>query len=63
MSIHPGCGVGQVVVAASGGGRGRECVTPYFRGDMEAVSTIAKSGLDVFAHNVETVERLEMYKM
>lgn len=35
-----------------------ECLVPDFRGDMEAVKTIANSGLDVFAHNIETVEEL-----
>ena len=28
---------------------------PDFQGDIEAVRTIAASGLDVYAHNVETV--------
>ncbi|KAG2489706.1 hypothetical protein HYH03_011813 [Edaphochlamys debaryana] len=36
-----------------------ECLTPDFRGDLEAVKMLAGSGLDVFAHNVETVERLQ----
>ena len=36
-----------------------ECLTPDFRGDLEAVATVVRSGLDVFAHNVETVERLQ----
>lgn len=36
-----------------------ECLTPDFRGDMAAVQHLASSGLDVFAHNVETVERLQ----
>jgi len=35
-----------------------ECLTPDFRGDLEAVSVVADSGLDVYAHNMETVERL-----
>lgn len=35
-----------------------ECLVPDFRGDKEAVRTIAFSGLDVFAHNIETVENL-----
>ncbi len=34
-----------------------EALVPDFSGDKECVSTIVKSGLDVFAHNVETVER------
>lgn len=36
-----------------------ECLTPDFRGDMGLVETVALSGLDVFAHNLETVERLQ----
>ena len=36
-----------------------ECLTPDFRGDLDAVRHLAKSGLDVFAHNIETVERLQ----
>jgi lipoate synthase len=37
-----------------------ECLTPDFRGDMAAVRHLAKSGLDVFAHNIETVDRLQV---
>jgi lipoic acid synthetase len=36
-----------------------EALTPDFRGDAECVSRVALSGLDVFAHNVETVPRLQ----
>ncbi|CAG5132219.1 unnamed protein product, partial [Candidula unifasciata] len=36
-----------------------ECLTPDFRGDLEAVSVVAGSGLDVYAHNVETVQDLQ----
>jgi len=36
-----------------------ECLAPDFRGDMEAVANLAQSGLDVFAHNIETVSRLQ----
>uniref|UniRef100_A0A670XMB1 lipoyl synthase n=1 Tax=Pseudonaja textilis TaxID=8673 RepID=A0A670XMB1_PSETE len=36
-----------------------ECLTPDFRGDLEAVETVALSGLDVYAHNVETVPELQ----
>ncbi|KAI8469480.1 MAG: hypothetical protein J3K34DRAFT_423738 [Monoraphidium minutum] len=36
-----------------------ECLTPDFAGDMAAVAHLASSGLDVFAHNIETVERLQ----
>lgn len=36
-----------------------ECLTPDFQGDKALIDMMAKSGLDVFAHNVETVERLQ----
>lgn len=36
-----------------------ECLTPDFKGDIEAVKMLASSGLDVFAHNIETVESLQ----
>lgn len=36
-----------------------EALVPDFRGDLEAVKTIIESGLDVYAHNVETVYRLQ----
>ena len=36
-----------------------ECLTPDFRGVVEPIALVARSGLDVFAHNVETVERLQ----
>uniref|UniRef100_A0A0B6ZYT6 Lipoyl synthase, mitochondrial n=1 Tax=Arion vulgaris TaxID=1028688 RepID=A0A0B6ZYT6_9EUPU len=36
-----------------------ECLTPDFRGDLEAVTVVADSGLDVYAHNMETVEELQ----
>lgn len=36
-----------------------ECLTPDFRGDMAAVQLLASSGLDVYAHNIETVHRLQ----
>ena len=35
-----------------------EALTPDFQGDKELIANVATSGLDVFAHNVETVERL-----
>lgn len=38
-----------------------ECLTPDFRGDLEAVTRVANSGLDVYAHNVETVEELQKF--
>lgn len=36
-----------------------ECLTPDFKGDEQCVNIVANSGLDVFAHNIETVERLQ----
>nr|GMD31925.1 lipoyl synthase 2, mitochondrial-like [Ipomoea batatas] len=36
-----------------------EALTPDFRGDHSCVEKVAKSGLDVFAHNIETVEELQ----
>ena len=36
-----------------------EILTPDFRGDLELVRQLADSKPDVFAHNVETVERLQ----
>ncbi|WP_456447103.1 lipoyl synthase [Oceanithermus sp.] len=35
-----------------------EALTPDFQGDEAAVRTVLESGLDVFAHNLETVRRL-----
>ncbi|EEH34888.1 lipoyl synthase [Paracoccidioides lutzii Pb01] len=35
-----------------------ECLTGDYAGDLEMVALVATSGLDVFAHNVETVEAL-----
>lgn len=36
-----------------------ECLVSDFQGDLNSVTTLATSGLDVYAHNVETVERLQ----
>lgn len=36
-----------------------ECLTPDFRGDLKAVEKVTLSGLDVYAHNVETVPELQ----
>ena len=36
-----------------------ECLTPDFRGDTQCIDMVATSGLDVYAHNIETVERLQ----
>ena len=33
-----------------------ECLTPDFRGNKELIALVATSGLDVFAHNVSSVE-------
>uniref|UniRef100_A0A6I8Q0K4 Lipoyl synthase, mitochondrial n=1 Tax=Xenopus tropicalis TaxID=8364 RepID=A0A6I8Q0K4_XENTR len=38
-----------------------ECLTPDFRGNLKAVETVAGSGLDVYAHNVETVPALQRH--
>jgi len=35
-----------------------EALTPDFCGELDLVANVATSGLDVYAHNVETVERL-----
>ena len=37
-----------------------ECLTPDFRGVTDLISLVALSGLDVYAHNLETVERLQV---
>ncbi|XP_059446286.1 lipoyl synthase 1, chloroplastic [Corylus avellana] len=36
-----------------------ECLTSDFRGNLRDVETLVHSGLDVFAHNIETVKRLQ----
>lgn len=36
-----------------------ECLTPDFQGHHHLIDQVAASGLDVFAHNMETVERLQ----
>lgn len=38
-----------------------EALTGDFAGSLEQVSLVANSGLDVYAHNVETVEALTPY--
>lgn len=35
-----------------------EALTPDFNGDLNCISTVVNSGLEVFAQNLETVERL-----
>jgi len=37
-----------------------ECLTGDFRGDLKGVEAVVKSGLNVYAHNVETVNRLQL---
>jgi lipoyl synthase len=36
-----------------------ECLTPDFNGDYGNIKRVVESGLDVYAHNIETVERLQ----
>jgi lipoic acid synthetase len=36
-----------------------ECLTPDFRGQATLIERVATSGLDVYAHNLETVERMQ----
>lgn len=38
-----------------------ECLVPDFSGREEQIENIVKSDLDVFAHNIETVEKLTPY--
>ncbi|XP_010467759.1 PREDICTED: lipoyl synthase, mitochondrial [Camelina sativa] len=38
-----------------------EALVPDFRGDGGCVEKVSKSGLDVFAHNIETVEELQSF--
>merc|ERR1712062_392329 len=35
-----------------------EVLTPDFSGNNDCIDLVAQSGLDVFAHNIETIERL-----
>lgn len=67
---HFGRVVGRLKELNGGGGRDGEsgekekkkliveALTPDFQGDLDLVSIVATSGLDVYAHNIETVERL-----
>ena len=36
-----------------------EALVPDFQGNRQSINEVARSGLDVFAHNVETVPRLQ----
>jgi len=38
-----------------------ECLVSDFQGNLTSVETLATSGLDVYAHNIETVERLQKF--
>ena len=38
-----------------------ECLVSDFAGSLSSVETLARSGLDVYAHNIETVERLQRF--
>lgn len=38
-----------------------ECLVSDFKGDLKSVEILANSGLDVYAHNIETVERLQKF--
>ncbi|KAG1670633.1 Lipoyl synthase, mitochondrial [Nymphon striatum] len=38
-----------------------ECLTPDFRGNLDHVARVARSGLDVYAHNIETVEAFQRH--
>mmetsp|Transcript_13021 Transcript_13021/g.36649 ORF Transcript_13021/g.36649 Transcript_13021/m.36649 type:complete len:457 (+) Transcript_13021:269-1639(+) len=38
-----------------------ECLVSDFQGNQTSVETLATSGLDVYAHNVETIERLQKF--
>jgi lipoic acid synthetase len=38
-----------------------ECLVSDFQGKLSSVETLAVSGLDVYAHNIETTERLQPF--
>jgi lipoic acid synthetase len=38
-----------------------EVLTPDFGGNLDCVSLVAGAGLDVYAHNIETIERLSPF--
>lgn len=38
-----------------------ECLVSDFRGNLDSVGVLANSGLDVYAHNIETVKRLQKF--
>ncbi len=45
-------------IKARNPGTAVEALTPDFAGDLAAVSTVVNAGVEVFAHNLETVRRL-----
>jgi lipoic acid synthetase len=45
-------------IKARNPGTAVEALTPDFRGDLDAVRTVATTPMEVFAHNLETVRRL-----
>jgi len=47
------------LIKADGGGPRVECLTGDFGGNVEAIREMASAPLDVFAHNIETVEPLQ----
>ncbi|GBF93245.1 lipoic acid synthetase [Raphidocelis subcapitata] len=49
----------QLLKEKTGGKLLVEALVPDFQGDRQSVGLVAASGLDVFAHNVETVPRLQ----
>jgi len=51
----------ELIKRSSGGEMLVECLVSDFRGDLGSVEVLARSGLDVYAHNVETVERLQKF--
>lgn len=38
-----------------------ECLVPDWKGDLNCVEQVANSGLEVYAHNIETVDRLQSF--
>lgn len=47
-----------IAISAANPNTAIEALTPDFNGDLEAVEKVVNSGLQVFAQNLETVERL-----
>lgn len=49
--------------AKTGGRLLVEALVPDFSGDLAAVNLVARSGLDVYAHNVETVRGSQTFQL